>query len=135
MAIAVLALVLGCSSSGVVAPRVTIALRNGASNAQLYGADGEIAVLLEPSVLGDRVLDPGTRMATLTPGRDAAFDTDLGNHVLALHDADDAGRTTLLSTLAFWVGADGATIEVRVTSDGALCLPGELENGVRCEDR
>ncbi len=130
-----LACAFGCSSSGVVAPRVTVELRNAATDPRLYGSDGVITVLLEPSVLGERLLDPGTLAATLAPGRDAAFDTDLGNHVVALHDADEAGHTTLLSTLAFWVGSDGATIEVRVTPDGGLCLLGQVVDGVRCEDR
>ena len=125
----------GCSSSGVVSPKVVVELTNDAADVRLYGADASIAVLLEPSVLGPALLDPGTQVATLTPGAGAAFVTDLGRHVVGLHDTDASGRTTLLSTAGFRVDVDGATLRIRVTPDGGLCLYGQDEGGVRCEDR
>lgn len=125
----------GCSSSGVVSPKVIVELTNDAADARLYGSDGRIAVLLEPAVAAGIVLDPGEQVATLTPGSGAAFVTDLGRHVVALHDADPSGRTTLLSQVSFSVGVDGATIRLRVTPSGELCLFGQKEGGVRCEDR
>ncbi len=124
-----------CSSSGVVAPKVVVELTNDATDARLYGDDGEIAVLLEASVAAGIVLDPGERVATLTPAAGVAFVTDLGHHEVSLHDADAAGRTTLLSTVGFSVAVDGATVRLRVTPDGGLCLYGHEEGGVRCEDR